>query len=453
MNVFLLFSSKYFCKALERETLLPTRLFLASMGLFVSLSLCLVVLVEADLIVWEKTYGSPGYERAHSLVATSDGGYAIAGGKYPSDAEEADLWLVKTDSFGNVDWTRTYGGPDYDFVHSLVETSDGGYAMAGDTGPYSATDFWLVKTNESGNLIWNQTYGGRWSEEENGYDRAQSLVETSDGGYAIAGYSGQWASTLHLIKTDALGNMEWNQTYASKMSGFPSLIRPITCSMVATSDQGYALAGNFDFDFWLIKTDVSGNVEWNQTYGGSAYDFACSLVTTSDKGYALAGYSCVSGPNGVGKFCVVKIDEFGSMLWNQTYGDGDAWAWSLVAVSDGGYAIAGTTTSSASGEDFWLVKIDEFGNMEWNQTYGGTGIDRAYSLVETLDGGYAIAGDTYSFGAGIVDFWLVKTDEKGVIPEHPSWLLPTLLLTATIIILVNKKQLLAPRLEQRKMNS
>jgi len=132
-----------------------------------------------------------------------------------------------------------------------------------------------------------------------------------------------------------------------------------------------------------------------------------------------------------------------SEMWSQTYGgtSSDA-AEALVQTSDGGYALAGYTTSfGAGGYDFWLVKTDASGNMEWNQTYGGAENEDAYALVETFDGGYAIAGETKSFGAGEYDFWLAKTDEHGVIPEFPSWLILPLFLTVTLVVAIFRRKL------------
>jgi len=190
-------------------------------------------------------------------------------------------------------------------------------------------------------------------------------------------------------------------------------------SVVQTSDGGYAMAGVTDSsgagmtDSWLIKIDSAGNMEWNQTYGGTDYDDACSVVQTFDGGYALAGCTNSSGAGG-DDFWLVKTDSAGNMEWNQTYGGPKReWAWSVVQTVDGGYAMAGQTNSSGAGmTDSWLIKTDSAGNMEWNKTYGGPGTDYGYSLVQTFDGGYALAGFTNSSGAGDHDFWLIKTDGK-----------------------------------------
>jgi parallel beta-helix repeat protein len=305
------------------------------------------------------------------------------------------------------DWNETYGGTGDEVACSLVQTGDGGYALAGYTNSSGAgsNDFWLVKTDSSGAMMWNKTYGGT------GNDYALSLVRTSDGGYALAGYTYSFGAGCRfwLVKTDSSGVMMWNKTYAGPSSSAAQ-------SVVQTSDGGYALAGFFDFayeggyfDFALVKTYPNGTVQWTKTYGGASFDVAQSVIQTGDGGYALAGYTNSYGA-GIYDFWLVKTDGSGNYLWNRTYG-GTAYdqAWSVVQTGDGGYALAGYTNSSGAGSnDFWLVKTDSSGAMMWNKTYGGTSYDVAYSVVQTSDGGYALAGYTKSFGAGGYDFWLIK---------------------------------------------
>ena len=419
-----------------------------------SFLLCFSLVVSVNgASMWSQTYGGAGQEMARSLVATSDGGYAITGAW--NYAGSTDFWLVKTDALGNMEWNQTYGNPGtgYEVAYSLVATSDGGYALAGLAGTWPATSFspnytsfrfWLVKTDSFGNMEWNRTYG---------QGKAHSLVSTSDGGYAMAGYPYSDTNGANvnawLVKNDAAGNMQWNQTYGGTEVD-------TAYSLVATSDGGYALAGHTrsfgagNADFWLVKTDTFGNMLWSQTYGGEFSEEASSLVATADGGYAIAGYAQLTGST---DFWLVKTDALGNVEWNQTYGaTGPGWgsslvntsdtASSLVATSDGGYAIVGRI--HAAGESvynaFWLVKTDAFGNMEWNQTYEKNGSEFEESLIRASDGGYAIAGYTRVENTSQTDFWVVKTNEFGVVPEYTSWLIPAFVLTATAFTIVNRKR-------------
>jgi hypothetical protein len=305
-------------------------------------------------------------------------------------------------------WAQTYDGG---LVNSLIGTSDGGYAVAGETSFSWARsyDAFLTKFDASGTIEWSRTYGGP------GNERARSVVAVSDGGYVIAGSTTSFGAgnvDFWLVKTDASGNVEWNQTFGGGLN-------EDAFSLVVTPDDGFAIAGSTcsfgDIDsydsekFWLVKTDADGNQEWNRTYSREIAGRITSLVVTSDGGYALAGYS-YHGDRSLPipyRFWLVKTDEFGNAKWNQSYRQSDYdYAYALVETSDGGYAIAGETSSlDDSGQDFWLVKTNRFGKLEWNQTYGRSGVyDGARLLVETSDGGYVLADD---------DGFLVKTDADG----------------------------------------
>jgi hypothetical protein len=306
------------------------------------------------------------------------------------------------------EWSRAYAGNGWDasmharidWICSLVQTIDGGYALAGHTTSFGR-GAWLIKTDAEGYPVWNKTYG------EAGFDEATSLVQTGDGGYAMAGAgesilvnSSEWQNTVCLVKTDANDTLLWNWTYVDVGSGFAN-------SMVQTSDGGYALAGKVypgagNGDFWLVKTDASGALLWSRTYGGTEFEEAYSVVQTVDGGYALAGSTKYSDSVYREDFWLVKTDADGNMLWNRTYGGtGSNRAYSVVQTTDGGYALAG------SSDDFSLMKTDANGNLLWNRTLQGD----ALSMVQTNDCGFALAG-LHALGS-TSDFWLAKTDENG----------------------------------------
>jgi hypothetical protein len=199
-----------------------------------------------------------------------------------------------------------------------------------------------------------------------------------------------------------------------------------------TSNRGqyFNITHNLNYNNILVditgRATVSGSIHqkylgltgylpgWNKTYGGTDTDYGYSVVQTSDGGYAITGYTYSFGAGGTDVY-LVKTDANGNIQWSKTYGGTDTdVGYSVVQTSDGGYAIAGYTLSfGAGGSDVYLVKTDSLGNMVWSKTFGGTGADHAYSVVQTADGGYAITGYTYSFGAGGYDVYLVKTDVYG----------------------------------------
>jgi hypothetical protein len=336
----------------------------------------------------------------------------VAGGTASFGAGSVDFLLIKTDANGNIIWVKTYGGISYDNARSVQQTSDGGYIVAGLTSSFGAGnwDVWLIKTDANGNLQWAKTYGGT------NYDYAYSVQQTSDGGYIMTGGTasfgaGNW--DVWLIKTDANGNLQWAKTYGGTDDDY-------AYSVQQTSDGGYILAGvtsSFgagSWHIWLIKTDAFGNLQWAKTYGVTGSDYAYSVKQTSDGGYILAGltYSFGAGDDDI---FLIKTDANGNIIWAKTYGGpGYDEDFSVQQTSDGGYIAAGYTRSFGAGwDDIFLIKTDANGNLQWAKTYGGTDGDYAYSVQQTSDGGYIVAGYTSSFGAGGSDFFLIKTDANG----------------------------------------
>jgi len=360
-----------------------------------------------------KAIGGKNDDGGHSLIQTSDGGYAIAGFTSSFGAGSSDAYLVKLDADGNLQWTKTIGGPASEEGNSLIQTSDGGYVIAGFTESFGAgeTDVYVVKLDANGNLQWTKTIGGK------GWDAGLSLIQTSDGGYAIAGYTTSFGAgdyDVYVVKLDAKGNLQWTKTIGGTKDDRGA-------SLIQTSDGGYAIAGYITSfgagggDVYVVKLDAKGNLQWTKTIGGPADEIGFSLIQISDSGYAIAGYITSFGAGG-GDVYVVKLDANGNLQWTKTIGGpGDEAGYSLIQTSDGGYAIAGATQSFGAGkkEDVYVVKLDANGNLLWTKTIGGENDDRGFSLIQTSDGGYAIAGTTSSFGAGEEDVYFIKLDKNG----------------------------------------
>jgi len=312
-------------------------------------------------------------------------------------------------------WSRTYGGERSEWCYSIIQTADSGFALAGRTNSFGAGshDFWLVRTDADGDSLWSQTFGGGRQDE------CHSIIQTEDGGFALGGWTMSFdfdRSDFWLVRTDTDGDSLW-----SRLFGRRGLYRNEIChSMIQTADDGFALAGMFvsldvsHRDFWLVKTDADGDSLWSRFYGGLRNEECNSIIQTADGGFALAGYT-TSFREGNIDFWLLKTDADGDSLWTRSFGgERHEKCHSIIQTEDGGFALAGRTNSFGAGwDDFWLIRTDADGDSLWSRTYGGERDDLCYSLIQTADDGFALAGKTQSFGAGGDDFWLVKTNSDG----------------------------------------
>jgi len=360
---------------------------------------------------WITIYGEEGDEYAHSVSCTSDGEYIISGETKSFGADpEGNAFLARINASGNVSWIKTYGGSGEERGYFVTTTSDGGYIVTGWTNSFGAggDDLYLIKTDALGEVIWNRTYGG------DGDDWGESVVQTEDGGYIIAGKTSSFGAgerDFYLIKVNASGELMWNKTYGGSEVEW-------AFSVDLTNDNGYVIAGytgSFgagDHDFYVVKTDASGELIWNRTYGGTGYDRSICVSQTSDDGYIVVGYTTSFGTEGEDVY-LVKTDASGELIWNRTYGgvDNDR-GYFVVQTEDDGYIVAGWTESFGAGSrDAYLIKTDTLGNPLWNKTYGGANLDRFYSVAQDKNGEYVAVGGTYSFGSGMSDIYIVKVGD------------------------------------------
>lgn len=396
---------------------------------------------------WNKTFGGSDGDEGRSVQQTKDGGYIIAGFTESYGAGDKDVWLIKTDSKGNEGWNKTFGGLHGDGGYSVQQTDDGGYIMIGYTHSYGigGREVWLIKTDSEGKREWSKTFGG--SDDDYGY----SVQQTKDGGYIITGFTRSYGAgdeDIWLMKTDLRGNKEWSKTFGGNHSdkGY---------SVQQTKDGGYIITGAVSSyttyaayvgitgrygAVALIKTDSKGNEEWNKTFGDSdSYeDKGYSVQQTYDGGYVITGYQRYSSYfrsymghsySHKNKYVwLIKTDLKGDTEWNKTFGEYEYYNYgqSVQQTWDGGYIITGCTDYyGAGGDDVWLIKTDSKGNAEWSKTFGGNRSDIGYSIQQTDDGGYIITGSTESYGAGDDDVWLIKLKPVSLIEKKTIHTTPT----------------------------
>jgi len=370
---------------------------------------------------WERIYGGSNKDRGEAVAQTTDGGYIIVGATRSFGAGADDVYLIKTNAYGDTLWTHTYGGSGGDWGYSVAQTKDGGYIIVGTTGSFGAGSFdvYLIKTDAYGNTLWTHTYGG------NDGDWGEYVAQTTDGGYIIVGATrsfGAGSFDIYLIKTNAYGDILWTRTYGGSDVDWGY-------SVAQTKDGGYIIAGEtWSFgkgseDVYLIKIDAYGDTLWTRTYGGKDVDGGHSVAQTVDGGYIIAGFTESYGA-GSDDIYLIKTDDHGDTLWTRTYGGkGGDRGESVAQTSDGGYVIVGTTESFGAGKsDIYLIKTNAEGDILWTHTYGGSGGEQGEHVAQTNDG-YIIIGSTESFGRGGLTVYLIKTDSLGYsgIKEKPVY--------------------------------
>jgi hypothetical protein len=385
---------------------------------------CSVLFAQPDTL-WTRTYGSTGSDYGWSVLQTPDNGFIMSGITNSFGAGSYDVYLVKTDANGDVEWTKTYGGSGWDEGWSIEPTADGGYIIVGWTDSYGAgqDDIYLLKTDADGDTLWTKTYGGSFD------DIGRSVKQTYDGGYIIAGCAdpyGAYDLDVYLVKTDEDGNGLWTKIYGgpSALDGTRAVqVTPDSCYLFAGWTATFGTAGSEDV--WLLKTDAEGDTIWTKTYGGADWEEARSMQSTTDGGYIITGVTCSFGAGGSDVY-LIKTDADGDTLWTRTYGGtGDDYGNYVQQTTDDGYIITGYTQSYGPGWfNLYVIKTDANGDTLWTQVYGGTELDFGYSVQQTSDHGYIIAGQTGSFGAGQDDAWLIRLAPEPGIEETTGGAIP-----------------------------
>ena len=373
---------------------------------------------ESTRQTWARVYGGTAHEYGTHFCQTSDGGYILAGSHSPQLPGNYDCWIVKASSSGRIEWQRAYGGVDSDSANSVYQTSDGGYIIGGSTSSLGAgeRDFLLLKLSSNGDIEWQRIYGG--SSDELLYD----FQLTGDGGYIATGRSAASGSEdIWIMKLTAGGDITWQRSYGG-------IYDDSAHSIQQTSDGGYVVHGYtgsldsiYRADIWTLKLSSAGDIEWQWAYGDDQGYWGSSIQQTSDGGYILA---CSTGPAIIGGAdgLVIKLSSGGDIEWQRVYsGRYDDFIDAVQQTMDGGFVVLGTTYSFGAGSgDFLLFKLSSTGEIEWQRTYGGIDPDTAVSVQQSPDGGYIVAGYTYSYGAGGSDFLVLKISSDGNMDRLPE---------------------------------
>jgi hypothetical protein len=393
---------------------------------------------QAPIVSWQQAYGGTKWEIPYAMVTTPDGGLLIGGraSSHNGDLSFSTLasdnyYVIKLNANREMEWSKTYGGSNTDIAHSINMTNDGGIILAGEsrssdgdvTVHYvnSNPDWWIVKLDAAGNIQWEKTLGG------SGTDIVYHAIQTSDGGFILAGetYSEDYdvsnnigAADYWIVKLDASGNIEWEKTYGGKDFD-------IAYSIQQTTEGGYIIigsSGSVDHDvtdhhggkgiddYWLLKIDAIGAIEWQRSFGGDSNDFGYKVKVTAEGNFVVAGYSessngNVSNPKGQKDFWVILVSPEGDLLWQHSYGGtSDEIAYDVEIDGDDHFIVSGFTDSNDGDvnefiglHDFWVIRIDSMGLLDWQSTYGGSQSDYCYATCVMPDGSYFSVGFTESY--------------------------------------------------------
>ncbi len=405
-------------------------------------------------IIWQYSIGGTGWDYAGAIELTPDSGFIVGGYTGSSDGDILetlglyDYWVLKLDSLGIIEWQKSYGGSNYDFCYDIKSTYDGGFIIVGGsysndgdvTDAHGNLDYWVVKTDGFGNIEWQKALGGTSA------DIASSVVQSADGGYLVVGNSnsndgnvsghhGAISETdIWVVKLNEVGEILWERSFGSTMDdGAQDVIQTVDGSYIVVGTAGNDDGDVSDFhggvnDLWVIKINGSGELQWENTFGGSDHEGAFSVSQSSDFGFLICGETGssdgdISGYHGgVYDVWILKLDSLGNIVWKNCYGGTSTDFGSTIFLTLNNSFVVGAYSGSSDGDvtethgggDYWIFEIDSLGAINWQKSLGGSNGDYPWSIVETIDNNYAIAGYSRSadgdltINHGDFDYWIVK---------------------------------------------
>ena len=409
-------------------------------------------------IQWNYTYGGSGYEEWPHIIQLSEGGYLLVGSSTSNNYDvsenhgvnhQKDIWIVKLANDGQIVWEKSIGGSDGDLPRGVQQTEDGGFIIIGETfsDDYDVSynieflNLWLVKLSSNGEIEWEKTLfndPNDGTHEYGDYFTAGDIKQTDDGGYIItAGFDADCLA----IKTNATGDIEWTKKYGDEPPGLSEATQTPS-SIAITDDGGYIISGEMYFtnpvyegevpgfqgfyDFYVLKLNSQGDLDWQRAYGGSEWERANKVIQTQDGNYIVVGFTSstdgdVSNLIGSSDVWVVKLNQEGEIIWEKTYGSINMnEANDVIELANGNLLVlcfARQATDDVSEnfglEDYWLIEISSTGELLREKSYGGNSEDIGVSLAQTQDNGLILAGTSNSLVGEDndnhgYDFWVIK---------------------------------------------
>ncbi|WP_456365007.1 PEGA domain-containing protein [Thermococcus sp.] len=372
---------------------------------------------NSDLTVtpWAKTYGGRNGEGARAVAVAPNGDIIVAGVTNSFGAGSYDFWVLRLDSNGNVKWQKTYGGSDVDMAFAVAIAGNGDIIVAGVTNSFGAgnADIWVLRLDSEGNVKWQKTYGG------SDIDIATAVAVAPNGDIIVAGVTNSFGAgdgDFWVLRLDENGNVKWQKTYGGGDDD-------IAAAVAIAGNGDIIVAGGTDSfgagnaDIWVLRLDSEGKVKWQKTYGGRGDDVANAVAIAESGDIIVAGVTNSFGA-GDGDFWVLRLDSNGNVKWQKTYGGRrDNEARTVVVTPNGDIIVAGVANSFSTGsDDAWVLRLDSKGNIKWQKTYGGSRDDGTNKVSIAPNGDVIMAGYTKSFGTGYWDAWVLRLPPDGNLP-------------------------------------
>ncbi|MBS1263699.1 MAG: hypothetical protein MAG715_00888 [Methanonatronarchaeales archaeon] len=378
---------------------------------------------------WSALYGGDGGEEMEGVWATDDGGFVVVGATESFGEGKGDAWVVKLDGAGGVEWQKTYGGSGTDFATDVRGTDGGGYVVAGWTESFGEgkSDFWLLKLDGGGDVEWQRTYGSE------GEEQAWSVDVTGDGGYVVAGGStsfgdggllGSADADFWVLKLDSSGDVEWQKVIGGpENDGGGGEYGEYVVRVLEDEDGNYVVASDTDSfgsggrDVWVVKLDSVGEVMWQRAYGGQYGESTWMFREAADGGYIVPGVTETFSPDESGDLWVLKLDTAGDVEWERVYGLETYWdeAISVGATEDGGAIVGGYYEEGEEDWDLTLLRVGPDGDLQWSRVHE-YGWDWPNAVQELPDGGYVMAGVGALYDQDLPeDLWVMRLSRDGTI--------------------------------------